>query len=392
MKNSLIAPYYCVIGGGIIGSWTALHLVRAGVPTVLIEQFPFEHARGSSHGGSRAFRMLQNDDLTMLIYSLSEWKDLEKGDQGSLFIQTGLISFGEEKDPYLLESINKVKQGGYQCKLMGPEEIRKQYPMIRYPNKWSAAYDKTAGILVAGNCVNTVKNEFSKLGGKIVKAFVKGITSEVERGANVHIYHPSGHEENLSFKKVVACAGPWTSKMFPQLRPLLTTKLIPVTYWQELNELGRPVENPKESMYSAASGFPVIFNARLTDVYAIPSYEYPGLMKVLYHGGPDADPDARDKENLLPYIAHVSDYIKKYLPNLDYSKPAILERCMYTCTTDNLPILDEIEENIIVGAGFSGSGFKHSPAMGKSLASLALGQETALPDGFELPRYKLNRF
>ena len=126
MKKSLIAPYYCVIGGGIIGSWTALHLIRAGVPTVLIEQFPFNHARGSSHGGSRAFRMLQVDDLAMLTYSLSEWKDLEKGDQGSLFIQTGLINFGEEKDPYLSESINKVKQGGYHCKLMGPEVLSAQ--------------------------------------------------------------------------------------------------------------------------------------------------------------------------------------------------------------------------------------------------------------------------
>jgi len=43
---------YCVVGGGIIGSWTALQLRRAGVPVVLFEQFPLPHTRGSSHGGT----------------------------------------------------------------------------------------------------------------------------------------------------------------------------------------------------------------------------------------------------------------------------------------------------------------------------------------------------
>jgi glycine/D-amino acid oxidase-like deaminating enzyme len=39
----------CVIGGGIIGSWTALHLAEAGVHTTLIEQFPLPHTRGSAN-------------------------------------------------------------------------------------------------------------------------------------------------------------------------------------------------------------------------------------------------------------------------------------------------------------------------------------------------------
>jgi glycine/D-amino acid oxidase-like deaminating enzyme len=37
----------CVIGGGIIGSWTALHLAEAGAQTTLIEQFPLPHTVGA---------------------------------------------------------------------------------------------------------------------------------------------------------------------------------------------------------------------------------------------------------------------------------------------------------------------------------------------------------
>ncbi len=45
-----------VIGAGIIGSWTALHLAEAGVHTTLVEQFPLPHTRGSSHGLARVLR------------------------------------------------------------------------------------------------------------------------------------------------------------------------------------------------------------------------------------------------------------------------------------------------------------------------------------------------
>uniref|UniRef100_H2Z8Y6 FAD dependent oxidoreductase domain-containing protein n=1 Tax=Ciona savignyi TaxID=51511 RepID=H2Z8Y6_CIOSA len=45
-----------VIGAGIIGSWTAYHLAKSGKSTLLLEQFPALHTRGSSHGASRILR------------------------------------------------------------------------------------------------------------------------------------------------------------------------------------------------------------------------------------------------------------------------------------------------------------------------------------------------
>ena len=70
-----------------------------------------------------------------------------------------------------------------------------------------------------------------------------------------------------AFIKVVVCPGPWAPKLFPELKPHLKTPVIPVTYWRD---------QTVEKDFSVAKGFPVIFNARLTDVYGVPSYEYPG--------------------------------------------------------------------------------------------------------------------
>jgi sarcosine oxidase/L-pipecolate oxidase len=141
-----------------------------------------------------------------------------------------------------------------------------------------------------------------------------------------------------------------------------------------------------------AKGFPIIFNARLTGIYGLPSCEYHGLVKMLFHGGPETNPDTRDLASFEPYLEKVSRYIREYLPCLDHQKPAIVESCMYTMSSDGFPIIDCMDDKLVVGCGFSGSGFKHNPATGRMLAALALEQKQSIPKGFRADRYALNRF
>ena len=68
-----------------------------------------------------------------------------------------------------------------------------------------------------------------------------------------------------------------------------------------------------------------------------------------------------------------------------------MEKCLYTITTDSQPIIDHYGPGLVLGCGFSGSGFKNSPAWGKMLACLALGKEAEIPEGFQLNNYRLNR-
>ena len=130
MPSNTDTNTFCVIGGGIIGSWTSLHLARAGLPTVLIEQFPFSHTRGSSSGGSRSFRFLGDDDFNVLKYSLNEWLEMGKKIGSDLFIKTGLLSFGTSDDSYLLECMEALKKGGYPAQWLNASDIQEQYPMI----------------------------------------------------------------------------------------------------------------------------------------------------------------------------------------------------------------------------------------------------------------------
>jgi sarcosine oxidase/L-pipecolate oxidase len=371
-----------VVGGGIIGSWTALHLAEQGVPTTLLEQFPLPHTRGSSHGLSRAFRLLGDDTLDRLDYSLDRWLALEREVGRALFVKTGLINLGPEGDAYLERYSGVLRDGGRPVRWLSGPEVAERYPMLRFREGWGAVWDPSGGLLLAHPCLQAVQDRFRALGGCVETAIVQSVTPGAGGGVDVELRTPwAGGTDGRSFDGLVVCAGPWTGKLVPRLAPYLESVLTPVTYWRDGS--GR---------FSAEAGFPILFNARLTGVYALPSLEYPGLVKVLYHSGPATDPDARDRALPAPWVEKVQAYVEEHMPGLDSTAPAIYEPCMYTMTPDGQPIIDRLENGIVVGCGFSGSGFKHAPATGKMLAALALGREGALPSGFELGRYAAARF
>jgi len=81
--------------------------------------------------------------------------------------------------------------------------------------------------------------------------------------------------------------------------------------------------------------------------------------------------------------------IIKHYPHL-HPTPDIEESCIYTMTRDRDFIIDRHPDhsNIIIGAGFSGHGFKLSPVVGRLLGEMALGRKPSYP----IHHYSVNRF
>ena len=209
-----------VIGGGIIGSWTALHLAEAGVRTTLFEQFPLPHTRGSSHGLSRAFRFLGELELGRLDYSLDRWSTLEKATGEILFAKTGLLNFGPPEDPDLDRYMAVLRDSGRPVEWLDGETIAVRFPMLKYSEGWGAAWDPNGGILIAQRCLNAVQSRFLALGGQIVTGRVESVEPQAEAGVRIEVRsETTGRSETLTFDRTAICAGPWTAKLGEPMRP-----------------------------------------------------------------------------------------------------------------------------------------------------------------------------
>ena len=85
-----------VVGAGVFGAWTALHLARRGQSVLLIDAYGPGNSRASSGGESRIIRMGYGADELYTRWatrSLVLWKELFAETMGSpaLFHKTGVL-------------------------------------------------------------------------------------------------------------------------------------------------------------------------------------------------------------------------------------------------------------------------------------------------------------
>uniref|UniRef100_A0A8C4R0X4 Pipecolic acid oxidase n=1 Tax=Eptatretus burgeri TaxID=7764 RepID=A0A8C4R0X4_EPTBU len=166
------------------------------------------------------------------------------------------------------------------------------------------------------------------------------------------------------------------------LKALLVIQL-DVCYWRE----------KEPGQHSMENGFPCIMhlspNGDEKSIYALPPIDYPHLFKLCCHFGIEIHPDTKERQHNAQFLAFLSAYVKKHLPGLE-STPALIDSCLYTNTPDMDFIIDKHPryDNIIIGAGFSGHGFKLAPVVGKLLAELASGRRQS----YKLTPFRISRF
>lgn len=369
-----------VVGAGIEGSATAYYLARNGQKTLLLEQFPLPHNRGSSHGQSRITRKAygsQEHYSIMMEECFKMWEQLERETNTKLYRQTGMMTMGGKANNFVETTIKYMKKHNQPMTILTSDEAKIKYPMISYPDDFTFIVDHSGGILRADKALKAFQDQFQKLGGCLrdgepMISIFPGSTITVKTSKDSYKCH-----------SLVLTVGPWAKKILPTLgihlplRPLR----IAVCYWKE--------KTPGEY---GADKFPVFSQHHAVDgfaVYGLPSEEYPGHVKICLHFGPDVDPDNRDAVDSKWAIDTLKNYVSKHFPNL-IPEPSIIETCIYTWLPDEEFVLDThpVWKNIVVGAGFSGHGFKLAPVVGKVLGELAMGKNPS----YDLTPCKMNRF
>ncbi|WP_394552669.1 FAD-dependent oxidoreductase [Agromyces sp. MMS24-JH15] len=359
-----------VIGGGAMGSATAWDLARRGRDVVLLERFAPGHARGASHGASRNFNVAYAEPahVALLVEAERRWRELEAETGTSLLAQVGIVNHGDH--PELDEVHAALAAAGIPSQFLPPEEASRRWPGIRFTTR--VLHTPTAGRLHADDSVRALQ-QAAAARGAIVRheAPVRGIRVLGDDLVEVDL-----DDGALRARRVVVTAGAWTSKLLDglvTLPSLVVTQEQPAHFavldtsfeWPGFNHRPGPDD---DWWYSGVYGM-------LT----------PGEgVKAGWHGtGPVVDPDRRDFEAEPVQLTALRRYVREWLPGADADRVTAIS-CTYTTTPDSVFLLDAVGP-IVVGAGFSGHGFKFTPAIGRVLADLADGRPA--PGVFRLGRF-----
>jgi glycine/D-amino acid oxidase-like deaminating enzyme len=169
---------------------------------------------------------------------------------------------------------------------------------------------------------------------------------------------------------VVVCAGSWTSKLVPELAPLL-------------RPVGQPVFHlrPHDPALFAAPHLPV-FGADIarTGYYGFPLTD--GFVKIANHGVGIASP--RERVVTGEQEAALRRMLADALPTLADAPIVFRRLCVYGDSPDEHFWIARHPEraDLAVAAGGSGHGFKFAPVLGELIAALALGEPHPLAHKF----------
>ena len=371
-----------VLGAGAMGSAAAYYLSRRRQNVLLLEQFELDHRRGSSYGYSRIIRYSYDYpeyvELAKDTYPL--WFALEDALGEQLVVKTGGIDFGPEGDETLQSSIASVKDSGIDHELLGPDEAERRFPQFRFNDDFQILYQPDSGYVSASKAVlGHIK--LAKQNGAVISENSEVREISIDRdSATVMTAH-----ETYSAGTLVVTAGSWAKFLLRQtgldlpLRPLRCQ----LNFVATDGNAGFEAENCPVWI-AHVSG---LYREAL---YGIPSHHGSGF-KIAFHGGPPFEHPSQidltpDQEN----FAEAQEFMRAHIPSLAAAPLKESRICLYTQTPDEHFIVDKhpAHDHVVIGAGFSGHGFKFSTIIGKMLTDLALDGATTHNDRL----FKIDRF
>jgi sarcosine oxidase len=362
-----MADRYDVIVAGVggMGSAAAFHLARRGHRVLGLERFTIPNEMGSSHGASRIIRLAYFEDpsyVPLLRRSYELWRELERGWDEQLLHMTGCINVGAPGTAVIDGCLRSCLEHGLQHEVLDAAEVMKRFPAYRLPAETMAVLEAEGGFLVPEGCIDAHAAGARSAGADLRPG--EAVTDWEAIPGGVRVQTGQGSYEAA---RLVLTAGSWNGKLAPVLAPVLQPER-QVLAWLEVH---RP------ELFEAAA-FPVF-------VMDVPEGMYYGFP--LFSGGPPgfklgrfhhrrepADPDQLDRGGAGPEDEDLlRSFAASYFPE-GAGRALAMKVCMFTNTPDEHFLIDlhPAFPQVVLGAGFSGHGFKFCSVVGEILADLAL--------------------
>jgi sarcosine oxidase len=364
-----------VVGVGGMGSAALYHLAGRGARVLGLERFDIPHDLGSSHGITRIIRLAyfeHPDYVPLLQRSYELWRELE-GDAGEQLLRvTGIVEGGEGIYEGVLRS---CADHDLPYEAIDGREVGRRFPAYRLPPDMPAVFQPDGGFVLPERCVVAHVNG-ALARGATVRARERVLEwVETESGIRLRT-----ERRTLDTEHLVLTAGAWSQDIARLPVGLVRGVRQALAWFQPTRpDLFVPERLPVFNLVLDGEHF-----------YGFPVFGIPGFKLGRYdHFGPGGDPDAISREPTLDDEMPLRVFAERYFP--EGAGPTIaLKTCLFEPSPDEHFLLDRHpdSERVVVGAGFSGHGFKFCPVIGEILADLALAGETR----HDIELFRLDRF
>ena len=349
---------FIILGAGVMGASIAFHLSRRNAGRIAI--IDKEHAGSGGSGRSSALVRMHYSfppEVQLALISLKvfqHWREIV-GEPGE-FRRTGFVRIvhpGESEA--LKKNVAMQRDLGANVELIDRQQLRTLEPGWRVDEVELAAYEPDSGY----GDGNVVANDFlsgARDSGATYLSKTRATNFLVESGRIRGVQTGDGE---IHAPVVIAATGPWT-------RPLLKTAGFDPPIETEFHQV---------AILKNAPGMKV--GAACIDSVTATYFRSDGPDKLLvgdFYGNRPIDPDDFPQR---PSDNDLEDIIERAARRVSKLESAEVMRGVtgvYDVTPDSRPLLGKVPdiEGLYLCAGFSGMGFKISPAVGLVMSEMIL--------------------
>ncbi|MCY4146096.1 MAG: N-methyl-L-tryptophan oxidase [Chloroflexi bacterium] len=364
-----------IVGLGAMGAAALYQASQRGARVLGIDRYDPPHALGSSHGDTRITRLaIGEGEMYMPFIQRANqiWAELEAKSGRTLFHQSGGLVIAPEQGAakfhaegdFVDLSARIARKFGIAHEILDAAQIARRFPLLTPRDCDHAYYEPESGVLRPERCIQT-QLELALADQAVIHA----CEAVVDYRADASGVTVRTDKARYRADKLILCAGAWMSELLPAPSRDKLRVYRQVIYWYEAPDL---------TLFDPAV-FPYVIwigdaPADFWSVFPAPADGLPGV-KVLseqYHTSEEVHAISRE---VTP--AEIADMHQRLTAQRLRGTTERLLRadvCLYTVTRDEHFIIDFHPESrrVVLASPCSGHGFKHSAAIGETLAQLAL--------------------
>ncbi len=356
-----------ILGAGVMGASIAFHLSRRSAGKIAV--LDKEHAGSGGSGRSSALVRMHYSfppEVQLALISLKmfqHWREIV-GEPGE-FRKTGFVRIvhpGETES--LKQNVAMQKRLGANVELIDRQQLEELEPDWQVDEVELAAYEPDSGY----GDGNVVANDFLSRARDSGTTYLSKTRATNLLVAGNKIRGVQTDQGEIHAPVVIVATGPWT-------RPLLLQSTgydAPIETEYHQVAILKNAPNMKPSAACIDSVTATYFRSDASDKFLVGDF----------YGKRPVDPDNFPQRPSETDLEEIIERAARRVPKLESAEVMRGVTGVYDVTPDSRPLLGQIPgvEGLYICAGFSGMGFKISPAIGLVMSEMILDGKSTTVD------------